>query len=125
MIRFIALLVFSALFMLFLGPFFSYPILMIGVFILAYLVGGNGAISFFAGGLSFGLVWLFQAFYIAVQTNSSLPDKMAELMGIGESNLLLVATGILGFLLGGFSALTGSLLRNLFKKKRDQGIYRY
>lgn len=125
MIRFIALLIFSALFILFLGPFFSYPVLMIGVFILAYLVGGSGVMSFFAGALSFGLIWLFQAIYISVQTNSSLPDKMAELMGLGESNLLWIATGLLGFLLGGFSALTGSLLRNLFKKKRDQGVYRY
>lgn len=125
MIRFIALLILSALFILILGQFFSYPVLMIGVFILSYLVGGSGAISFFAGGLSFGLIWLFQAIYISIQTNSSLPDKMAELMGLGESNLLWVATGLLGFLLGGFSALSGALLRNLFKKKRDQGLYRY
>jgi hypothetical protein len=125
MIRFTALLILSALFILILGPFFAYPVLMIGVFILAYLVGGSGGISFFAGGLSFGLIWFFQAVYIAVQTNSSLPDKMAELMGLGESNLLWVATGLLGFLLGGFSALSGALLRNLLKKKRDQGVYKY
>lgn len=125
MIRFTALLILSALFILILGPFFSYPVLMIGVFILAYLVGGNGSSSFFAGGLSFGLIWLFQAIFISIHTNSSLPDKMADLMGLGESNLLWVATGMIGFLLGGFSALSGSLLRNLFKKKRDQGIYRY
>lgn len=125
MIRFTALLILSALFMLILGPFFSYPVLMIGVFILAYLVAGSGAISFLAGGLSFGLIWFFQAVYIAVQTNSTLPEKMAELMGLGESNLLWVATGLLGFLLGGFSALSGALLRKLLNNKRDQGVYRY
>lgn len=125
MTRFITLLILSALFVLVLGPFMSYPFLMIGLFVLAFTIGGGGSMSFFAGGVSFGLTWFFQAIYISQQTDSSLPDKMAALMGLGESNLLLVATGLLGFLLGGFSALSGSLLRNLFRKKRDQGVYRY
>ena len=125
MIRFIALLIFSTLFLLILGPFFPYPIMMVGVFVLAYLVGGNGITSFLAGGLSFGFVWFFMAVYISLSSNSTLPSKMAELMGVGNSNLLWLATGILGFLLGGFSALSGSLLRNILKKKRDEGIYRF
>ncbi|MFD2036809.1 hypothetical protein ACFSKL_18535 [Belliella marina] len=126
MIRFIALLVLSSLFLLILGPFFPYPIMMLGVFVLSYLVGGNGLMSFLAGGISFGLVWFFQATYISLASNSSLPEKMAQLMGIGDnSNLLFVATGVVGFVLGAFSGLTGSLLRNILKKKRDQGLYRY
>ncbi|MCH7414641.1 hypothetical protein MM213_14165 [Belliella sp. R4-6] len=124
MIRFIALLVFSSLFILILGPFFSYPIMMVGVILLSYLIGGNGTSSFLAGGFSFGLIWFFQAVYISLSSNSTLPTKMAELMGLADSNLLWIATGVIGFILGSFSGLTGSLLRNILRRKRDEGVYR-
>ncbi|SIS70319.1 hypothetical protein [Belliella pelovolcani] len=123
--KFTALFVLTVLLVLFLGPYFSYPYLMGVIVILAYLMASNGTASFFASGLAMGLVWLGKAISISIETGSSLPDKMAILMGMEQSNLLWVATGVLGFLLGGFSGLTGALLKNLSKPKRPQGMYRY
>lgn len=95
------------------------------IVILAYLMASSGTASFFASGLAMGLVWLGKAISISIETGSSLPDKMAILMGMEQSNLLWVATGVVGLLLGGFSGLTGALLKNLSKQKRSQGMYRY
>ncbi len=114
--KFTALFLLTIILVLALGPFFSYPYLMGGILLLAYLMGTGGGLSFLAGGLGMGLVWLGKALYISIQSSTTLPDKMASLMGMEESNLLWIATGLLGFCLGGFSALTGSLLRNLFQK---------
>ncbi|EOZ95687.1 hypothetical protein A33Q_3049 [Indibacter alkaliphilus LW1] len=49
--------------------------------------------------------------------------QMAELMGLKNDNLLWFATGVLGFLLGGFSGMTGALFRKVFERK-DAGFYR-
>ncbi|SNR96589.1 hypothetical protein SAMN06295967_101260 [Belliella buryatensis] len=123
--KFTALLILTAILVLFLGPYFSYPYLMGIIVVLSYLMSSSGASSFFAAGLGMGLVWLGKAIFISIDTSSSLPDKMADLMGMEQSNLLWIATGVLGVLLGGFSGLTGALLRNLSKPKRSQGMYRY
>ena len=66
-----------------------------------------------------GLAWLAQALYISVSSSSVLPNKIGELMGLGSGMTVAIVTGILGFILGAFSAWTGSLLRNLSKKKPD------
>lgn len=101
-------------------PFWA---LMIVIGLLALLIGQGPAAAFFAGGIGFGLTWFLKALFIAIQTSSNLPIQMAELMGIKNDNLLMFATFFLGFLIGGFSALTGALFKRLFEKKYE-GVYR-
>tara|TARA_R110002072_G_scaffold30097_2_gene94329 strand:+ start:52413 stop:52709 length:297 start_codon:yes stop_codon:yes gene_type:complete len=96
---------------------------MLLIAIFAALVGNRGAGAFFAGGLGMGLAWLGQSLYISTVSGSHLPQKMGELMGFGSDIALFAVTAVLGFFLGAFSALTGSVFRRLLKRKPDN-IYK-
>jgi len=112
-----------ALVVFILGAYLPYWPLMILVAIISFFIGAKPVTSFLSSGLAFGLTWVLLAIYISIQTNSELPSQMATLMGVKNDNLLWFATGVLGLLLGGFSGLTGSLLKRLFEKKYE-GVYR-
>ncbi len=121
--KFIALTILSVLVVVFVNPFTPFWIVMIGIGMISALLGAKGFSSFLAGGLGMGLAWLGQTVFISYQTGSPLPDQMAEIMGLGSGVFLSMITGILGFLLGGFSAYSGSLFRRLFNKRPDN-LYR-
>ena len=122
--KFILFTFLTALLVIVFNPFLPYWAIMLVIAVFAALIGNKGAGAFFAGGLGMGLAWLGQSIYISSFSGSSLPDNMGELMGFGSGMPLLALTGVLGFLLGAFSAWTGSQLRKLFKKKPDN-IYGY
>lgn len=117
--KFILLTFLTALLVIVCNPFMPYWSVMIGIGILAALTGNNGAGAFFAGGLGMGLAWLGQSIYISTVSGSHLPEKMGELMGLGSDITLFAFTGVLGFLLGAFSALTGSFLRKSLRRTPD------
>ncbi|MDI1323078.1 MAG: hypothetical protein PSV36_10040 [Algoriphagus sp.] len=121
--RFIFLVIMTVILVVFLNPVLPFWVIMILIGALAGLIGLKGAESFLAGGLGMGLAWLGQSLYISVSTGSPLPNRMGELMGLGSGMTLAGITAVLGFLLGGFSAMTGSLLRNLLMRKPDN-LYR-
>ncbi|EAZ79783.1 hypothetical protein [Algoriphagus machipongonensis] len=121
--KFIALTLLSVLIVVFLNPIFPYWIVMILIGIGAFLIWGKPIGAFFAGALGMGLAWLGQTVFLSMTTNSPLPDQMAEIMDLGSGVTLSAITGFIGFLLGGFSALSGCLLRNLFKRKPNN-IYK-
>ncbi|MCL6260002.1 hypothetical protein M3O96_12945 [Aquiflexum sp. TKW24L] len=111
------LFILISLLVLLIGPYAPYWVLMIGVSIVAFLIGARNAPSFFSAGLSFGLTWMGLALFISIKTDSELPIRMAELMGMQNDNLLLFGTAILGFLIGSLSGLTGSMAKKLFQRK--------
>jgi threonine/homoserine/homoserine lactone efflux protein len=117
--KFILFTFLTALLVIVSNPFLPYWAVMILIVILSALIGNKGASSFFAGGLGMSLAWVGQSIYVSAMSGSQLPEKMGELMGLGSDMALFVLTGILGFLLGAFSALSGSLLRKLLKRKPD------
>ncbi len=121
--RFILLILLTIGIVIFLNPFLPYWVIMILIGISSSLFGLKGFVSFLGGGLGMGLAWLAQALYISAQTGSSLPNKIGELMGLGSGMTVAAVTAIIGLLLGGFSALSGSLLRNLSRKTPDN-VYR-
>lgn len=121
--RFILFLLFTIGIVVFLNPFFPYWVIMVLLSIVSAMFGLIGLQSFLAAGLGMGLAWLGQAIFISTTTGSSLPNKIGELMGLGSGMTVVGVTAIIGFLLGGFSGLTGSLFRSLFRKKPDN-LYR-
>ena len=121
--KFILFVVLTALLVMLLNPFLAFWAVMLGIAILAAISNIKGTGAFFAGGLGMGLMWLGQTIYISTVSGSSLPDKMGELMGVGNEFVLFAFTGVLGFFLGAFSALCGSLFRKLLRRKPDN-IYR-
>ena len=112
--KFILLLVLSVLGVLTIGPVVPFWGSMLVVGILAALVFPSGVGGFFGGGLGFGLAWTGMAIYICILSSSSLPGRMADLVGLGSGTMLVGITGILGFLLGGLSGLAGVLFRRMF-----------
>lgn len=114
--RFILLTLLTALLVVFLNPVAPYWVVMIGILVLSALINPTSIGGFLGGGLGMGLSWLGQSIFLGIINDSTLPDKMGELMGLGSGMTLIAATGVLGFLLGSFSAVTGVLLRRVLQK---------
>jgi len=73
-----------------------------------------GVSSFFAGFLAVGLLWLLSALWLSSGAeNQVLANRVGELFG-GMSRIYLVyTTAMLGAILGGLAAMTGTFGRKL------------
>lgn len=111
--KFILFTLVTALLVLFGNPFLPYWGVMILIGGVAALIFPKPIGAFLGGGLGMGLAWLGQSLYIGITTASTLPDKMAQVMGMGSGMALVGLTGVIGFLLGAFSGWTGSLFRKI------------
>jgi energy-coupling factor transporter transmembrane protein EcfT len=121
--KFIFLFIIIIVAVVFLNPYLTFWMVMILIAILTVLSGLRPVGAFFTAGFGLAFVWLGQSFYWMLNTSSPLADLMGELMGVGDGMILAGITAGLGFLLGGFSGLTGSTFRDLFRKKLEN-IYR-
>jgi len=121
--RFKLLTILTALLVVFVGPFVPFWVLMIGIGSLSALILPTGFGGFMGGGLGMGFSWIGISIYLGLTTASPLPDRMAEIFGVGSGMTLVAAVGILGFILGGFSGLSGVRLRKMVKPK-PKDIYR-
>ena len=72
-----------------------------------YIFHNDGIISFSAGFIAAGLLWLTMAYYLDSTTQSILTEKVNKLFPL---NVFILMT-VIGGLVGGFAALTGSLMR--------------
>ncbi|VAW27658.1 hypothetical protein MNBD_BACTEROID06-1023 [hydrothermal vent metagenome] len=79
---------------------------------------GKGFNSFMAGFIGLGGLWFFLAQSADSANQSLLSSKVATLLGLSSSFQLILATAVIGALIGGFSALTGSLFVSMFKKEK-------
>jgi len=105
--------------------FFPWWSIAVVSFLMAAMIFSNGLIAFLSGFLGVGMLWSFFAWKIDQDTNSILTNKIAVLFELEQPFILLVATGIIGALVGGFAALSGSHFRSLFKKKKEEDMYYY
>lgn len=69
--------------------------------------------SFLNGFLAVLLLWLILILLINSSNHNILAPKVSAVIGFGET-LLIVMSCVIGAVVGGFGALTGSLLRRLF-----------
>jgi hypothetical protein len=68
--------------------------------------------AFLSGSLGVGLLWLVLALITDIQNKHILSVKVATLLPLnGSYTMLIVITTFIGFILGGFSSLTGSFIR--------------
>lgn len=77
-----------------------------GCFALGYLFSNKGLLSFSAGFLGVGLLWLGVAMFIDVSTQSILTEKINRILPLN----VFILTTLIGGLVGGLASLTGSLL---------------
>jgi hypothetical protein len=68
--------------------------------------------NFMAGFLAIGLVWFIAAWLMDRASSSDLADRVALIFPVKQKSLLFLVTALIGGLVGGFAALTGSLLKN-------------
>ena len=86
-------------------------------FIVALLVHQKSGKAFLAGFLGLFILWAGLAFWIDLKNESILSSKIAQLLPLeGSSILLILVTGIIGGLLAGFAAMSGSYLRSSNQK---------
>ena len=81
-------------------------------FIIAIALPIKPAQAFTAGALGVGALWAGLAFGTDMANNHILSTKVAQILPMGGSYLLLIfATASIGALLGGLASLTGSFVR--------------
>lgn len=82
--------------------------------IVGLIFSEDAVVSFSYGFLGVLLLWGVTAFMIDSSNDSLLSKKMGEIFGGVGSIGMICATALLGGLVGGFSALTGTLGRKFF-----------
>ena len=88
----------------------------IAAFLAGLIVQQSGGKAFLAGLFAVGLLWFFHALIISLNNDFILAQRVAGLFPIPPSGLLLILiTGIIGGLVGGFGSLTGNRLKTVFK----------
>ena len=94
-------------------------------FVVNLLLPTRGFNAFLSGFLGVGLLWLSFSWLIDWNTESLLTDKVADILMLNNALALVAASGLVGGLVGGLAALSGSLLRNLRQSEEPQsGYYR-
>jgi len=83
----------------------------IASFLISFIISSNGFSSFISGFLGIGLLWFLFATRIDMLTESILTNRVAGIFSLPNGFLLILVTAIIGGLVGGFGALTGSQLR--------------
>ena len=95
-------------------PWWSIAII---AFAVALLIPQSIGKSFLAGFIGIFLLWLLLAFWIDSKNESILSQKIAQLFSLGNSSISLIfITALIGALVGGFAAMSGSTLRPALKK---------
>ncbi len=97
--------------------------IMLIAFAVGYILPGNTFNVFNAGFLAGGSVWLGLSFRIDSATGNILSEKIVQLFPFEDATLLLIASGLVGAVAGGFAAATGCSFRNIFMKKAQKSVY--
>ena len=95
------------------GLYFPWWIIAVTAFLVALLVHQRSGKAFLSGFLGVFILWAFLAWWIDSKNDSILSKKVAELFHLGGSSILLIlVTAIIGALVAGFAAMSGSYLRS-------------
>jgi hypothetical protein len=86
----------------------------IAAFVVSAAIPQKPAFSFLSGFLGIFLLWEVLAWWIDNKNNGILSQKIATILPLGGSSvLLIVVTSIIGGLVAGFAALAGTYMRRL------------
>ena len=76
---------------------------------MGYFLKSNA--NFLAGFLAIAILWTFNAWLLESSSNVDLVEHVAALFSMKHKELLYALMAIVGGTVGGFAALTGSLLK--------------
>ena len=89
-------------------------------FLVAFFVNDSGGKSYLAGFAVIGAIWFFVAMRLNVGNEGRLSSMVADLLTISSATQLLYTTALIGAMVAGFSAMTGSLARDAFLPNRNR-----
>ena len=81
----------------------------LAAFIMGYIFKSKA--NFLAGFLGIALLWLFKAWLMTSASTTDLAERVAHLFTFDRKEWLFLLMAVAGGLVGGFSALTGALLK--------------
>jgi NADH:ubiquinone oxidoreductase subunit 2 (subunit N) len=87
-------------------------------FLYGLVFGRSARRSFRTGALSAGLLWLGAAIYFHFTGSALIARRMAMMMKLGSSWLMVAVAGLLAGLAAGFAGLAGYSIRALFRRRR-------
>ncbi len=97
------------------GFYFSWWIIAVTAFTVALVIPQKSFYAFLAGFLALFVLWGALAGFIDIKNQHILSTKIAEVIFKTSSHwMIIMVTGLIGALVGGFAALTGNKLRSLF-----------
>ena len=110
--RFILTILLTAALSFLAGLYLPWWSIAIVAFLVALLVRQRILFAFIAGFAGIFLFWGILAFWIDIKNEGILSNKIASILPLaGSSVLLILVTGFVGGLVGGFAAMSGSSLR--------------
>ena len=110
--KFLVAIVLTAILAFISGLFLPWWGIAITSLLVAVLIHQKAGKAFLSGLLGVMLLWVGLAWLIDMKNNGVLSKKIAQLLPLGGNVILLIlVTGLLGGLVGGFAAMTGSYLR--------------
>lgn len=81
--------------------------------LVAVIIHQKAGKAFFSGLLGVLLLWAGLAWWMDMKNNGVLSEKIANVLPLGGNVILLIlATGLIGGLVAGFAAMSGSYLRS-------------
>jgi hypothetical protein len=100
------------------GLYFPWWSIALVSFLVALFIYQKPVIAWLSGFAGIFLCWALLAWWIDAQNDSILSKRMAELFPLcGSSSLLILLTGLVGAIIGGLAALSGSLLRKYLEPR--------
>jgi hypothetical protein len=95
------------------GLWFGWWIIAVAAFVIALLIHQRAGKAFFSGLLGVFILWGALAWWIDMKNEHVLTKKIAEVLPLGGNSLLLIlVTALIGGLVAGFGAMSGSYLRS-------------
>ena len=110
--KFLVAVILTALLAFVAGLFLPWWSIAIVALLIAILINQTAGISFLSGFLGVFLLWVLLSWWISMKNEGILATKIASVLPLGGSAFILILiTGIIGGLVAGFAAMSGSYLR--------------
>lgn len=110
--KFLTATILTALLAFISGLFLPWWGIAIVALLVATIIHQKAGKAFLAGLLGVFLLWAGLAWWIDMKNNSVLSHKVATVLPLGGSTLVIIlVTGLVGGLVAGFAAMSGSYLR--------------
>ncbi len=110
--KFLVAVLLTALLSFISGLFLPWWGIAVVALLVAVIVHQRAGKAFLAGLAGVFLLWAGLAWWIDMKNNGVLSARMAEVIPLGGNRILLIlVTGLVGGLVAGFAAMSGSFLR--------------